>query len=93
MPQNRLVDLEDLNLRFVDEDSILTVLLAACVDSPNSELQISRKAFVELKERMKALKPGNKPVLVAVDEEDSFRVRFMVNEQEVHDFVQDFIPD
>ena len=59
MPQNRLVDLEDLHLHFVEEDNILTVLLAACVDSPNNELQISKKAFAELKERMKALKEGN----------------------------------
>jgi hypothetical protein len=93
MPQNRLVDLEDLHLHFVEEDNILTVLLAACVDSPNNELQISKKAFAELKERMKALKEGNKPILVAVNEQDCFRLRFMVNEQEIQDFVQDLMPD
>ena len=42
---------------------------------------------------MKTLKKGNKPVLVAVDDDDCFRVRFMVNEQEVQDFVQDLMPD
>jgi hypothetical protein len=42
---------------------------------------------------MKSLKEGNKPILVAIDEDDCFRVRFMVNEQEVHDFVQDLMPD
>jgi thiamine monophosphate kinase len=93
MPQNRLVDLEDLHLHFVEEDNILTVLLAACVDSPNNELQISKKAFAELKERMKALKEGNKPILVAVNEQDCFRLCFMVSEQEVQDFVQDLMPD
>jgi len=93
MPQNRLVDLEDLHLHFVEEDNILTVLLAACVDSPNNELQISKKAFAELKERMKSLKEGNKPILVAVNEQDCFRLRFMVNEQEIQDFVQDLMPD
>jgi len=87
------VDLEDLHLHFVEEDNILTVLLAACVDSPNNELQISKKAFAELKERMKALKEGNKPILVAVNEQDCFRLRFMVNEQEIQDFVQDLMPD
>lgn len=92
MPQNPLVDLEDLHLHFIEEDTILTVLLAACVDSPSNELQVSKKAFAELKERMKSLKEGNKPILVAIDEDDCFRVRFMVNEQEVHDFVQDLMP-
>ena len=87
------MDLEDLHLHFVEEDNILTVLLAACVDSPNNELQISKKAFAELKERMKALKEGNKPILVAVNEQDCFRLRFMVNEQEIQDFVQDLMPD
>jgi len=93
MPQNRFVDLDDLHLHFVDEDTILTVLLAACVDSPNNELQVSKKAFAELKDRMKTLKKGHKPVLIAVDEDDCFRVRFMVNEQDVHAFVRDLMPD
>lgn len=93
MPQNCFVDLDSLHLHFVDEDTILTVLLAACIDSPNSELQVSKKALAELKDRMKTLKKGHKPVLVAIDEADCFRLRFMVNEQEVHAFVQDLMPD
>lgn len=93
MSQNRLVDLKDLHLHFIEEDAILTVLLAACVDSSNNELQVSKKAFAELKERMKTLKEGNKPVLVAINEDDCFRLRFMVNEKEVHAFVQELMPD
>jgi hypothetical protein len=92
--QNWLVDLHDLNLSMVeDEDALLMVIMAACVDSPNNELQISRKAIAELKERMKSLKPGNKPVLVSVNDEEGIRVKFMVTEQEICDFVQDFMPD
>jgi len=93
MPQNRLVDLEDLHLHFIEENTVLSVLLAACVDSPNNELQVSKKALAELKGRMQALKKGQKPILIAIDEDDCLRVRFMFNEQEVHDFVQDLMPD
>lgn len=67
--------------------------MAACVDSPNNELQVSRKAFAELQERMKSMKSGNRPVLVAVNDDEGVRVKFMVTEQEVFDFVQEFMPD
>ena len=83
-----------VGFRPIDNDiSALAILMALLEDSPNNELNVSKRATRELAEYMMNCSEENKPCVVAVAEDDGMKIKLLKNSQEVTDFVDEIIED
>lgn len=83
-----------VSFRPIDNDvSALAMLMALLEDSPNHELNITKKATRDLAEYMMNCSEENKPCVVAVSEDDGMKIKLLKSHEEVTDFVDDIIED
>ena len=83
-----------VGFRPIDNDiSALAILMALLEDSPNNELNVSKRATRELAEYMMNCSEENKPCVVAVTEDDGMKIKLLKSHKEVTDFVDDIIED
>ena len=83
-----------IGFRHIDNDvSALAILMSLLEDSPNHELNITKKATRDLAEYMMNCSEENKPCVVAVTEDDGMKIKLLKSHEEVTDFVDDIIED